>query len=206
MGKFEKMKISLKYWLLGMSNFDKNYLKCVDALEFAALHHTGLRKDGKTHEFEHQITIAMYIRSISQNLINPWVAICVALLHDTAEDYDVTYEEIEFKFGREVRVSVEAMTKEYRGIKKTNDVYFTDISQDPHASVNKGADRIHNLQSMAGAFTKDKQREYIKEAEDHILPAIKKAKRLFPAQEMAYENIKLVMESQIQLIKLSLNE
>ena len=30
-----------------------------------------------------------------KNLINPWVAICVALLHDTAEDYDVTYEELE---------------------------------------------------------------------------------------------------------------
>ena len=206
MGKFEKMKIALHYWLLGMSEYDKNYLKCVEAMEFAASYHTGRRKDKTTAEFEHQITIAMYIRSISSLLINPWVTICVCLLHDVCEDYDVPYEEIAKRFGSEVAKSVEAMTKVHKGVRKSVSSYFDGIANDIHASVAKGGDRIHNLQSMSGVFTPEKQHEYIDEAVTHILPAIKKARRLFPGQEKAYENIKLLMESQIQLIKFSLNE
>lgn len=206
MGKFEKMKISLRYWLLGMSYFDKNYLKCIDAMEFASSFHTGHRKDKVTPEFEHQITIVMYIRSILSSLDTPWVTICVALCHDLCEDYDVTYSEIETRYGSVVAKSTEAMTKVYFNVKKTNEQYFKGISEDMHASICKGGDRIHNLQSMGGVFTNEKQHEYISEATEFILPAIKKAKRLYPSQEMAYENIKLVMESQIQLIKMSLNE
>lgn len=200
MSKFDKMKISLRYWLMGMAYHDPNYYKCVQALDFAAKYHTGVRKDNVTHEFEHQVTIAMYIRSISKMLDNPWVTICVAILHDIPEDYDVPISVIEELFGREVAHSTEVMTKVFMGVKKTDEQYFKGISEDRHASIVKGGDRIHNLQSMTGVFTVQKQKEYIEEATDGILPAIKIARRNFPTQEMAYENIKLIMESQIQLI------
>jgi (p)ppGpp synthase/HD superfamily hydrolase len=204
MSKFLKMKIALRHWLLGMGVNEPNYLKCVEALDFAIGYHNGLRKDNVTPEFEHQITIAMYIRSISKSLEKPWVTICVALLHDVCEDYDVPYAIIENRFGSEVAKSTEAMTKVYLGIHKTDEQYFNGISHDMHASVIKGGDRIHNLQSMCGVFSNTKQMEYITEASEGILPAIKIAKRNFPRQEMAYENIKLIMESQIQLITYSL--
>jgi (p)ppGpp synthase/HD superfamily hydrolase len=204
MNKFLKMKIALRHWLLGMATTEPNYYKCVEALDFAHLYHSGLRKDNVTPEFEHQVTIAMYIRSISKCLETPWVTICVAILHDVCEDYDVPYSTIEHLFGSEVARSTEAMTKVYLGIKKTDEQYFSGISQDKHASIIKGGDRIHNLQSMSGVFSDVKQIEYINEARNGILPAIKIAKRNFPRQEMAYENIKLIMESQIQLISNSI--
>lgn len=200
MNKFEKMKISLRNWLLGMCAGDPNYIKCVEALDFAAKYHCGVRKDKVTHEFEHQITIAMYIRSISNSLTKPWVTICVSILHDVCEDYDVPFSVIEELFGTEVAKSTEAMTKVFLGVKKTDEQYFKGISEDMHASIVKGGDRIHNLQSMTGVFTFEKQQEYIKEASDGILPAIKLARRKFPSQEMAYANIKLILDSQIQLI------
>ncbi len=200
MNKYEKLKITLRYWLLGMSQSNPDYLKCVEALEFASKFHTGLRKDGVTHEFEHQLVITHYVRSLINNLMYPVETICTSLLHDVPEDYDVSFEEITDKFGNMVSNSVEKLTKFHRGNKKTNEVYFDGISKDPIASICKGGDRIHNLQSMIGVFSKEKRDSYIKEAEDWIIPSLKKARRNFPQQELAYENIKLMMKSQIELI------
>lgn len=201
MNKYEKIKISLRYWLLGMAQSNLEYLKCVEALEFASKFHTGMRKDGVTPEFEHQLVITHYIRSLINNLMYPVETICTSLLHDVPEDYDVSFEEITDKFGNRVSNSVEKLTKFHRGHKKTNEVYFDGISKDPIASICKGGDRIHNLQSMVGVFNIQKQKDYILEAEDWILPALKEARRLFPQQELAYENVKLMMKSQIELIK-----
>lgn len=205
MTNYEKLNVSLRYWLLGMSQSNLDYLKCVEALEFASKFHTGLRKDGVTKEFEHQLVITHYIRSLINNLQYPSETICVSLLHDVPEDYDVSFDEISNKFGPIVSNSVEKLTKFYRGNKKSNEVYFNGIANDPIASIGKGGDRIHNLQSMVGVFTKEKQVSYIQEAEDWILPALKIARRNFPKQELAYENIKLMMKSQIELIKFTWN-
>lgn len=205
MNRYDKMKISLRYWLLGMSQSNPDYLKCVEALEFASKFHIGKRRDGVTNEFEHQLTITHYIRSLINNLEYPSETICVSLLHDVPEDYGVSFDELTQKFGPIVSSSTEKLTKFYRGVKKTNEVYFNGIASDAIASIGKGGDRIHNLQSMVGVFTKTKQEEYVKEAEDWILPALKEARRLFPKQELAYENIKLMMKSQIELIKYTWN-
>jgi len=201
MSKYEKLKITLRYWLLGISQVNPEYNKCIEALEFASNIHNGKRKDGVTPEFEHQLIIAHYLRTLINNLMFPSETICVCLLHDVCEDYDVSYDEIERRFGKVVRDGVERLTKIYKGVKKSDEEYFNGISECPIASVGKGGDRIHNLQSMVGVFTKEKQEKYILEAETHIIPALKKARRMYPKQEMVYENIKLMMLSQIQLIK-----
>lgn len=200
---FDKMKIALKYWLHGMAHQDPNYYKCLEAINFAEKYHTGVRKDGVTKEFEHQITIALYVKTLIKSLLYPWESICVAILHDVVEDYDVSFDEIRQRFGERVMLGVMAMTKTTRGVKKSEQSYFAGIGEDPIASVVKGADRIHNLQTMVGVFKLDKQKEYIAEAVDNILPAIKVGRNNFHAQELAYENIKLVMHSQIQLIQLT---
>lgn len=200
MTSFEKKRISLRYWLLGMANANPEYNKVLKAMEFAALYHKGTRKDLVTPEFEHQLTIAHYIRTLSANLMFPVESLCVAFLHDVCEDYDVPYSQIELEFGIMIAKAVETMTKVYAGRKKSNEEYFEGIAACPIASINKGGDRIHNLQSMPGVFNLGKQKEYIDEAETHIIPAIKIARRNFPQQELAYENIKLMMTSQIQLL------
>jgi len=64
----------------------------------------------------------------------------------------------------------------------------------------KGADRIHNVQTMLGVFDLAKQQEYIHETEEYILPTLKEARRRFPHQEPAYENIKHMLQSQIELL------
>lgn len=197
---FEKKRISLRYWLLGMANANPEYNKCLKAMELAASHHKGVRKDLVTPEFDHQLTLAHFIRTIHANLLYPVETLCTIFLHDVMEDYDVSFQEIQNMFGNMIAKSTELMTKEYRGVKKTNEVYFNGISGCPIASVCKGADRIHNFQSMPKVFTTAKQIEYIAEAEQWILPALKTARRNYPEQELAYENIKLMMNSQIYLL------
>lgn len=198
-----KLSISLRYWLLGIAQSNKEYYRCVDALEYAASFHKGVRKDGETPEFQHQLTIAHYLRTLLPSLDHPADTICAALLHDVPEDYHIGFEEITERYGANVATAVELLTKVHRGNKKSNEEYFSGLAKNPIASIVKGADRIHNLQSMPGVFTKEKQQSYIEEAETWIIPALKTARRKFPTQELAYENIKLVMLSQIQLIKIS---
>ena len=52
----EKLKVSLKYWLIG-----KKYFTAVKALNFAEKYHIGKRKNGDP-EFIHQITIGQLVR------------------------------------------------------------------------------------------------------------------------------------------------
>lgn len=84
---------------------------------------------------------------------------------------------------------------------KTQGSMLKAIGDHPIASVCKGADRCHNMQTMIGVFTSEKQLRYMAEAREQFLPMLKAARRLFPKQEAAYENIKHVMTSQLELLK-----
>jgi (p)ppGpp synthase/HD superfamily hydrolase len=196
MDKFAKRRVSLRYWLLG-----KGYLKALQAMEFAAEYHKGTRKDGVTPEFDHQISIAHYVRTLLPSLEFAEETLCVIFLHDVSEDYHVSREEIERRFGTRVADAVWRMTKTWRGDKKDEARLFEEMAECPLSSIAKGADRIHNLQSMVGVFTPAKQKTYMGEVTDLFLPMLKKARKLFPQQEAAYENIKHMLTSQLELFE-----
>lgn len=189
MTQFEKLKITLRYFLLG-----REYFMAADALEYAAKYHTGFRKDGITPEFQHQIEIAHYVRTLLPSLMFPEDTIAAVLLHDVPEDYGVPHVEITNRFGSKVGRAVFLMDK-------NSNANFAAIGEDPIASIAKGGDRVHNLQSMQGVFTREKQLKYISEARLNFLPMLKTARRLFPKQEAAYENIKHMMNSQLELLE-----
>lgn len=191
-----KALVSMRYFLIGAKMYS-----ALEALEFATKFHTGTRKDGVTPEFHHQVTIALYTRTLINYLIYPEETLAVAFLHDTAEDADVGYVEITARFGEKIGKAVQLLTKKHRGFKKPIDVYYQEIATDEIASVVKGADRIHNIQSMIGVFGPEKQKDYIKETNDFVLPMLKEARRVCPRQETVYENEKFVLQSQINLIE-----
>lgn len=192
--------LSLRYWLLAKAETDPAYYKAVNALEFARGHHCGTRKDGFTPEFQHQLEIAHYLRTLHTSLTYPAITLAAALLHDVAEDYDIEYDELEARFGPEVTKVVRLLTKKHRGITIPPTVYFSLLAANEIASVIKGADRIHNLQSMLGVFTLTKQAAYCAEVREYFLPMLKQARRSFPRQETAYENVKLVLTSQLGML------
>lgn len=190
--QFEKLEISLRYFLLG-----REYYDAARALEFAKKYHTGVRKDGITPEIQHQIEIVHFLRTLLPSFIYPQEVLIAGFLHDTCEDYpEVTPEIIEKNFGSRVAHSVSLLNKNG----KVLPYYFEQIANDEIASIVKGADRIHNLQSMIGVFTPEKQMNYMLEVQEHFLPMLKAARRKFPQQEAAYENIKHLLNSQLELI------
>lgn len=194
--RYAKRFISMRYWLLG-----KGYYLALEALEYAAKIHTGTRKDGATKEYAHQLGIGHYVKTISTSLECPEETLAAVFLHDLCEDYGIGQEEIEARFGAVVKHVTWLLTKKFRGAAKQAAEYYREIAEDRIASIVKGADRIHNVQTMVGVFTLEKQREYIAETREYILPALKEARRRFPRQEPAYENIKHMLESQIALLQ-----
>jgi (p)ppGpp synthase/HD superfamily hydrolase len=192
---YDKLYTVLKYYLLG-----RNYINAVEALHYAREFHCGTRKDGTTPEFQHQVEIALYVTTL-KDVVEEERAIIAVLLHDVAEDYGVSLHDLELKFGEVSRDDVWCLTKKYRGEVKDKGVYYEDLAKNPIASVCKGSDRVHNVNSMTGVFTLEKQESYIDEVETLVLPMIKQAKLNFPHQSSAYSNIQHMLRSQVRLVR-----
>jgi (p)ppGpp synthase/HD superfamily hydrolase len=191
-----KSRIAIRYWLLG-----RGHLMAVRAMDLAAGYHIGVRKDKVTPEFAHQVAIVNYLRTLEPSLRHPDATFAVGFLHDVPEDYHLSLEVVGAEFTPQIRESVWRLTKVFGGTKKDPVAYFDAIAEDPIASIVKGGDRVHNQQSMPGVFSETKQREYITESQDFIIPMLKVARRRFPDQEPAYENLKHLLRSQISLLE-----
>lgn len=191
-----KERATLLGWLHG-----REWSNAVRALHFAERHHTGIRKDGITPEFSHQVRIALYLSTLTPYFPQPEEVITTALLHDVCEDYDVTFEEIIDLFGTVVGKSVTAMTKVYQGQRLPAEHVASLQADDAIASVNKGADRIHNQATAVGVYSTSKIEEYVDETNSFILPMLKTARKNFPHQNGAYQNIKTVLTSQVSALE-----
>ncbi len=195
--EFNKLLITLRYYMLGAK-----YYKALKALDIARSYHRGFRKDGKTPELQHQVEMCLYATTL-KDLINEELTLGTILLHDTLEDYpQATYEEIEKACGFEIADRCLILNKNG----KTYDKYFRKIGEDCIASIVKGTDRIHNVNSMLGVFSKEKQRAYVEEVDKYFLPMLKVARNSFPEQMQAYFNISFMLRSQANLLKESFGE
>ena len=188
----------MRGWLHG-----KGYFKAAEALEIVCKLEVGYRKDGKTPKPHHQLAVARLVATLSDHLLFPEESLTVAFLHDVLEDHHDSYsrKDLERLFGQRVADAVWAMSKKSGNVTKPYDVYFSEMAEDEIASVVKMADRIHNIQTMYGVFSKEKQSAYICEVGDWFLPMVKKARRNFPRQLMAYENLKITMRCQCSLVR-----
>ena len=201
---FEKLRISARYWLLGMAEGDSRYFKVLEAMELCLAHHDGERNGGEP-EATHQLEMFHHARTLHKHLRNPWLVYILIFLHDAVEDPNqktkefVTLEDIEHIFGAEVRVKVKKMSKKVLGV--DNPEYSLDaIFEDEDCGPAKGFDRVNNVSSMVGVFKRPRLERYVKETADEFLPRLKQARRRFPHQEAVYENIKLELVNQLSLI------
>lgn len=205
MNQFEKRKLVLQTLLLGAGYFD-----ALAVMRFCEPHHAGTRKDGFTPEFDHQISIATFAFDLPDLMYREEV-LATIFAHDTSEDAGIKWSKIakrvrnSKKARKRVSKAIQRMTKEWKGERLDEEKLFSSMARDPVASIAKGCDRIHNIQSMVGVFTAAKQREYIREVRELFLPMLKKARRNFPHQHRAYEIIKFTLKSQIALIEASLD-
>lgn len=195
--RHRKQLATMRGWLGG-----KGYFIAAEALEFVRALEQGTRKDGKTPKFHHQLSVARLVSTLAPHLRSPEATIAAAFLHDVLEDHGdrITREGLEAQFGREVADAVWHLTKKCNGMVKGYDLYFREIGHCPIASVVKLADRAHNLQTMQGVFSTEKQQAYVEEVSTWFHPMIKVARRRFPSQYGAYENLKVILRCQCSLL------
>jgi len=195
MEKYDKLRISMKYFLDG-----RRYYTALRAFEFGREFHTGMRKDNKTPEYQHQLEIAHFLRLFDDGPhFEP--VLSATFLHDIREDFQISKEEISEKFGPVAYEIIWFMTKKYRKEKITNEEYYRLLADNKFAALLKGADRINNIKSMEGAFNAEKQLKYIEETEAHVLPMLKRARIQHPEYQTRFEHLKFILESLIVPIK-----
>jgi (p)ppGpp synthase/HD superfamily hydrolase len=193
--RYAKLGIQLKGYLKG-----KGFHKALEAFTFAKEIHDGYRKDGMTPEFQHQIEICLFILTLKE-VKDEENTLIAALLHDVREDYNIPHKVIEEKFGTIAADAVEKLTKVFNGNKKDTYDYFRVIAECPIASIVKLADRIHNISTMVGVFSIEKQEKYIEEVKEHFLPLVKIVRNRFPEQSLSYYNMGTFIKNMCRTIE-----
>ncbi len=187
---------------------EKDIILVKKAYEFSKnAHQNHIRKSGEPY-FNHLFATARNIAELGMGA----VTISAGFLHDTIEDTDVTAEEIEKEFGREILFLVEGVTKlgkiRYQGTARYNESLrklFVAMSQDIRVLIIKLCDRLHNIQTLE-YIPKEKQMRIAKETLEIYAPiayrlGIKKLQRsledlsfsyVYPKE---YEEIKKIIKT-----------
>ena len=144
-----------------------------DAFAYACEHHDGqLRKSG-----EEYILHPWGVAKVCARLQQPPAVLAAALLHDVVEDTEATSDEIALRFGEDVRLLVDGVTKlsriqfasreeaEAENYRKM----ILSMSQDIRVVVIKLADRLHNMRTLS-YLGKQKQIQKAKETLEVYAP------------------------------------
>ncbi|MCL1878554.1 MAG: bifunctional (p)ppGpp synthetase/guanosine-3',5'-bis(diphosphate) 3'-pyrophosphohydrolase [Defluviitaleaceae bacterium] len=135
-------------------------------------HFNQYRKTGEPY-IMHPLTVAVYLAEIRTDL----ESIAAAILHDVVEDTHFTREDILKRFGEDVTLLVDGVTKiaKVAYVSKTSrqaENYrkmFFHMSQDVRVLLIKIADRLHNMRTLSG-HPEEKQREIAQETLDIYAP------------------------------------
>jgi len=124
--------------------------KLVKAADFAAKkHRNDRRKDAdKTPYINHPIGVAEILTE--EGDVNDVDILCAALLHDTVEDTDTSFEEIEELFGKVVRDYVDEVTddKTLEKMERKRLQIVNAPKKTPGAKQVKLADKLYNLRDL----------------------------------------------------------
>ena len=152
---------------------DGNTDVVMEAYEYALGKHQGqTRRSGEPY-IVHPMSVAKI--AADMGLCEP--SICAALLHDVVEDTDTTKEEIRDRFGDDVALLVDGLTKldnvhfvhkEERQAESFRKMLIATV-KDIRILLIKLADRLHNMSTL-GALSPEKQERIAQETRDIYTP------------------------------------
>ncbi|MDH3778313.1 MAG: bifunctional (p)ppGpp synthetase/guanosine-3',5'-bis(diphosphate) 3'-pyrophosphohydrolase [Gammaproteobacteria bacterium] len=152
---------------------DEQVRKVLEAYEFGAAFHKGqTRKSGEPY-ITHPVAVAQELSEMHLDS----EAICAAILHDVVEDTPATLEEIENKFGEEVALIVDGVSKldqiQFRSRAEAQAESFRKMMlamiEDIRVILVKLSDRLHNMQTL-GAMPAIKKKRIARETLDIYAP------------------------------------
>ncbi len=119
--------------------------------DFANNAHKGQRRKSGEPYIIHPLAAATLLAEMEMHES----IILAALLHDVPEDTNVTLEDIEKNFGKDIETIVSGITKlgklKYRGVERYIEnlrKMFVAVANDVRVMIVKFADRLHNLQTL----------------------------------------------------------
>lgn len=175
---------------------EENLEETLRALPFMKEHHAGqCRKKNRFTDrdvtyINHPLSIACHAYALG---IHEDVILASILLHDVVEDTGVSKDDLPFNVEiKEIVGLVSFFVPKDMKKREAKKTYFERISANPKASVVKLLDRVNNVSTMAGSFSKEKLLEYIEETEEFVLPIAKKLK-----ENAEYRNVAFAAQYQI---------
>ncbi len=139
--------------IIGLSEItDKADIALVKkAYNFAKQAHEGQKRYSGAPYFQHVAITAMYLAELGMQA----PTVCAGMLHDTVEDTDVTLEDIEKEFGKEIAYLVDGVTKlggvRYQGVDRHVESLrklFAATAKDVRVLIIKLMDRLHNARTL----------------------------------------------------------
>jgi len=125
------------------------------AVNFATMKHLGQKDDdGNDYYMSHLHPVMLHIHLLTKDC----EVIAAAVLHDTLEDTDTSYEELEKEFGKRVADLVNEVTHE--GEADNHGFYFPRLKS-KEAILIKLIDRASNISRM-DAWSEERQAHYLK--------------------------------------------
>jgi GTP pyrophosphokinase len=130
--------------------------------DFAATAHGGtLRKSGEPF-VSHLVAVCLILVDLLETRIDTTLA-CAALLHDVVEDTPVTLSDVERRFGKEIGLLVDGVTKLARFHFESREAAEADnfrrmilsMAQDLRVIFIKLADRVHNMRTIEPIVKQD---------------------------------------------------
>ncbi len=132
------------------------------AYDYAKKMHEGQTRASGEPYYTHPVEVASILAGMKMDT----GTIVTAILHDTLEDTDATYEDLEKQFGKEVAdlvngvsklTRIESQTVEGKQAENFRKLLLA-MSEDIRVLLVKLADRLHNMRTLQGFKDKDKQR------------------------------------------------
>jgi len=148
--------------------------KLKKAYEFAESAHATQKRHSGDPYISHPIAVANILAEL--RLDGP--TITTALLHDTIEDTNITYQDVETKFGKEIADLVDGVTKlsklENQGKEITLGENFRKLilatAKDIRVLLVKLADRLHNMRTISSISSDEKRIRIAKETMEIYSP------------------------------------
>lgn len=136
-------------------------IEIISAYKFAAAAHEGVLRDSGDPYISHPVAVCEKVKELG--LPDPKMLIA-ALLHDIVEDTDIGIAEIKERYGKEVAILVDGLTKIPSSIKTTKDQsemetlkkIILSLKIDPRIALLKLLDVVHNLETL-GARPADRR-------------------------------------------------